>query len=130
MATTPVSVRLDEPLKARVRSLADQRRRPVHWLMREAIEQYVTREEQREAFRQEALDTWESFQSTGLHVTGAEADAWLAELEAGNDVEPPERISDASPRLVGTGAGPCPAHVSFSGDEEPCCSPTRGDGDS
>ena len=52
MATTPVSVRLDEPLKARVRSLADQRRRPVHWLMREAIEQYVTREEQREAFRQ------------------------------------------------------------------------------
>ena len=89
MATTPVSVRLDEPLKARVRSLADQRRRPVHWLMREAIEQYVTREEQREAFRQEALDAWEQFQSTGLHVTGAEADAWLAELEAGNDAEPP-----------------------------------------
>ena len=89
MATTPVSVRLDEPLKARVRSLADQRRRPVHWLLREAIEQYVTREEQREAFRQEALDAWEHFQSTGLHVTGAEADAWLAELEAGNDVEPP-----------------------------------------
>ena len=89
MATTPVSVRLDEPLKARVRSLADQRRRPVHWLMREAIEQYVTREEQREAFRQEALDAWEQFQSTGLHVTGAEADTWLAELGAGNDVEPP-----------------------------------------
>ena len=41
------------------------------------------------AFRQEALDAWEHFQSTGLHVTGAEADAWLAELEAGNDVEPP-----------------------------------------
>ncbi|HRP26185.1 MAG TPA: ribbon-helix-helix domain-containing protein [Thauera sp.] len=89
MATTPVSVRLDEPLKARVRSLADQRRRPVHWLMREAIEQYVEREEQREAFRKEALDAWEHYQSTGLHVTGAEADAWLAELEAGNDIEPP-----------------------------------------
>lgn len=89
MATTPVSVRLDEPLKARVRSLADQRRRPVHWLMREAIEQYVEREEQREAFRKEALDAWERYQSTGLHVTGDEADAWLAELEAGSDVEPP-----------------------------------------
>ncbi|MFU2487200.1 CopG family ribbon-helix-helix protein [Thauera sp. WH-1] len=89
MATTPVSVRLDEPLKARVRSLADQRRRPVHWLMREAIEQYVEREEQREAFRKEALDAWERYQSTGLHVTGEEADAWLAELEAGSDVEPP-----------------------------------------
>ncbi len=89
MATTPVSVRLDEPLKARVRSLADQRRRPVHWLMREAIEQYVEREEQREAFRKEALDAWAHYQSTGLHVTGEEADAWLAELEAGSDVEPP-----------------------------------------
>lgn len=90
MASAPVSVRLDEPLKARIRSLADHRRRPMHWLMREAIEQYVTREEQREAFRQEALDAWDHFQSTGLHVTGVEADAWLVELETGNDVEPPQ----------------------------------------
>lgn len=89
MASTPVAVRLDDPLKARIRTLADQRRRPMHWLMREAIEQYVAREEQRESFRQEALDAWHHYQNTGLHVTGAEADAWLAELEAGNDIEPP-----------------------------------------
>lgn len=89
MASTPIAVRLADPLKARMRTLADQRRRPMHWLMREAIEQYVAREEQREAFRQEALDAWNHYQTTGLHVTGAEADAWLAELEAGNDVEPP-----------------------------------------
>jgi predicted transcriptional regulator len=90
MASTPVAVRLDEPMKARIRTLADQRRRPMHWLMREAIEQYVAREEQRETFRQEALDAWRHYQATGLHVNGAEADAWLAELEAGNDVEPPQ----------------------------------------
>jgi predicted transcriptional regulator len=89
MASTPVAVRLDEPLKARIRTLADQRRRPMHWLMREAIEQYVAREEQRETFRQEALDAWRHYQTTGLHVSAAEADVWLAELEAGNDVEPP-----------------------------------------
>lgn len=89
MASTPVAVRLADPLKARMRMLAEQRRRPMHWLMREAIEQYVTREEQREAFRQEALDAWNHYRNTGLHVTDAEADAWLAELEAGNDVEPP-----------------------------------------
>ncbi|MDI6747147.1 MAG: ribbon-helix-helix protein, CopG family [Rhodocyclaceae bacterium] len=89
MPSTPVAVRLADPLKARMRTLADQRRRPMHWLLREAIEQYVTREEQREAFRQEALDAWNHYQATGLHATGAEADAWLAELEAGNDVEPP-----------------------------------------
>lgn len=89
MASTPVAVRLDEPMKARIRTLADQRRRPMHWLMREAIEQYVAREEQRETFRQEALDAWHHYQATGLHVSAAEADVWLAELEAGNDVEPP-----------------------------------------
>lgn len=89
MASTPVAVRLPDPLKERIRILADQRRRPMHWLMREAIEQYVTREEQREAFRKEALDAWDHYQTTGRHVTGAEADAWLAELEAGNEVEPP-----------------------------------------
>ena len=89
MASTPVAVRLDDPLKARMRTLADQRRRPMHWLMREAIEQYVTREELRESFRQEALNAWNHYQTTGLHVTHAEADSWLAELEIGNDVEPP-----------------------------------------
>jgi predicted transcriptional regulator len=90
MASTPVAVRLGDPLKARIRTLADQRRRPVHWLLREAVEQYVAREEKREAFRQEALDAWDDYQATGRHLTAAEADAWLAELEAGNDVEPPK----------------------------------------
>lgn len=89
MATTPVAVRLAEPLKARIRNLAEQRRRPMHWLMREAIEQYVLREEMRESMRQEALEAWHNVQTTGLHVTDREADAWLAELAAGNDIEPP-----------------------------------------
>ena len=30
------------------------------------------------------------YQATGLHITMEEADAWLAKLEAGQDVEPPE----------------------------------------
>ena len=58
--------------------------------MREAITQYVEREEKREAFRQEALAAWEAYQASGLHVTHAEADDWLARLEAGQDVEAPE----------------------------------------
>ena len=61
MSATPVAVRLGEPFK-----------------------------EQRESFRQEALDAWRDYQGTGLHVTGDEADTWLAELETGNDIEPPK----------------------------------------
>ena len=87
--TTPVSVRLDESIKARMQALAGQRQRPAHWLMREAIEQYLDREEKRQVFLQAGKDAWKHYQVTGQHVTGGEAAAWLAQLEAGNDVEPP-----------------------------------------
>ena len=86
----PVAIKIDEDIKARVKRLADARQRTPHWLMREAITQYVDREEKREAFRQDTLRSWEAFRSNGLHVTAGEADAWMAQLEQGNDVEPPE----------------------------------------
>lgn len=86
----PVAIKIDPDIKERVRRLADARHRSPHWLMREAIGQYVEREEKREAFRQDAITAWNEFQATGLHVTMKEADAWLAKLEAGKDVEPPE----------------------------------------
>jgi predicted transcriptional regulator len=91
MPTLPTtSLKLDAETKARLQKLANARRRSSHWLMREAIEQYVDREERREQFRQDALAAWAEYQATGLHVTGEEADAWLAHLEAGEDAEPPE----------------------------------------
>lgn len=93
MATTaarPVAIKIDEDIKARVKRLADARQRTSHWLMREAITQYVDREEKREAFRRDTLKAWEDFREHGLHVTADEADAWMAQLEHGNDVEPPE----------------------------------------
>jgi predicted transcriptional regulator len=86
---TTTSLKLDAETKRRLQRLAETRRRSAHWLMREAIEQYVTREEQREQVRQDALAAWNEYQATGLHVTAEEADAWLARLEAGEDAEPP-----------------------------------------
>ena len=88
-AVRPVAIKIDEDLKARVKRLADARDRTPHWLMREAITQYVEREEKREAFRQATLEAWEEYRATGQHVTADEADAWLAQLEQGNDIEPP-----------------------------------------
>jgi predicted transcriptional regulator len=55
--------------------------------MREAVEQYVSREEQREQLRQDALAAWNHYRTTGLHATAEEADAWLARLEAGEDAQ-------------------------------------------
>jgi predicted transcriptional regulator len=83
------SLKLDAEIKSRLQQLAQSRRRSSHWLMREAIEQYVEREERREQLRKDALAAWAEYQATGQHVTAEEADAWLAQLEAGEDAEPP-----------------------------------------
>ena len=89
-AVSPVAIKIDEDIKARVKRLAQARQRTPHWLMREAITQYVDREEKREAFRLDSQLAWEAFRANGLHVSADEADAWMAELEQGNDIEPPE----------------------------------------
>ena len=44
------SVKLDDDLKSRIQHLAETRNRSAHWIMREAIRDYVEREEARESF--------------------------------------------------------------------------------
>jgi len=90
VAASTTSLKLDDEMKGRVRRLAVARRRSAHWIMREAIAQYVEREEKREQFRQSATEAWNDYQATGLHVTADEADAWLARLEDGEEIEAPE----------------------------------------
>ena len=81
-ATTTTSIKLDTALKARLQQLAVARRRSVHWLMREAIAEFLDREEQR------ALDAWNDFENRSQART-EEAYAWLAKLEAkGSQVKP------------------------------------------
>ncbi len=89
-APSTTSLKLDRKIKERVQRLALARRRSPHWVMREAVEQYVEREEQREKFRQDALAAWTHYQTTGLHVTAGQADKWLAKLEAGKKAAPPK----------------------------------------
>jgi predicted transcriptional regulator len=89
-ATSTTSLKLDPETKTRVQRLAEVRRRSAHWIMREAVEQYVEREEKRQQFHQDALAAWANYQATGLHATAGEADAWLVKLEAGEEAAAPE----------------------------------------
>ncbi len=84
------SIKLDEDLKGRVQSLALLRRRSSHWIMREAIAQYVEREERREAFRQDTLKAWEEYQATGLHATSDEVETWLENWGSDEEQTGPE----------------------------------------
>lgn len=71
------SLKIDDMLKSRVQQLAQHRRRSPHWIMLEAIQQYVEREEARESFKQEALAAWVSYKETGRHLSGQEVRTWL-----------------------------------------------------
>lgn len=77
-ATRAVAIKVEADIKERIKRLAEIRHRTPHWLMREAIQQYVEREEKREALRQDVLNAWQEHRETGLHVTGQEIEAWLA----------------------------------------------------
>jgi predicted transcriptional regulator len=83
------SVKLDADLKDRLARLADTRRRSAHWMMREAIRQYVEREEARESFRQEALRSWQEYRETGLHSTLDDTAAWLESWGSEDESESP-----------------------------------------
>ena len=84
------SVKLDDAMLDRVRNLAGLRERTPHWIMREAICQYVEREEVRESFEREALASWTAYQETGRHLSGGEIRSWLETWGTDLEVELPE----------------------------------------
>ena len=88
-ATRPIAVKLDQDTRDRLKRLAEARDRSTHWMLREAVAQFVDREEKHEAYRQAGLRAWEEYQATGQHVTYDEADAWLARLEEGDAADVP-----------------------------------------
>ena len=60
--------------------IAREKSRSVHFLLCEAVREYMEREQARLAFNREAHDAWEHYQQTGLHVTEDEMDAWMDNL--------------------------------------------------
>ena len=84
------SIKIDDELKNRIQHLAGLRQRSSHWIMREAIAQYVEREEAREGFKQEALASWAAYQETGRHLAGQETRAWLTTWGTEAEAELPE----------------------------------------
>ncbi len=74
----PTSLKIDDELKSRVKTLATRQDRSAHWIMLQAIREYVEREEAHESFKQDALASWAAYRETGRHLTGEEVDKWLA----------------------------------------------------
>lgn len=89
-AVRPVVVKLDQKTRDRLKRLAQTKHRSTHWLLLEAVAQFLDREEKREAFHLDGLQAWAEYKITGKHVTHDEADSWLAKLESGAETTVPE----------------------------------------
>lgn len=76
-AAFPITVEIDPEMRERMKRLAARRRRTQHWLMRDAIREYVEREEARDLFLRQAHDAWQEYRKTGLHASAEEVLAWL-----------------------------------------------------
>lgn len=87
--TVPVSIKINTEMRARIKRIAESRKRSTHWLLREAIHQFVEREETRDAFLRRGEEAWRHFRETGLHITGQEVEDWLSTWGEADEAESP-----------------------------------------
>lgn len=85
----PIGVKLTPELKDRLARISTAMHRSTHWIMKEAIQQYVEREETKEQFKRDTIESWEEYQRDGLHITGDEMTAWLYTWGKTDEVECP-----------------------------------------
>ncbi len=84
------SIKINDDLKSRVQHLAGKKNRSAHWIMCQAIKDYVEREELKEGFKQEALASWVAYQETGHHLSGQEVQDWLKTWGTDKETKSPE----------------------------------------
>ncbi len=75
--TKPVGVKLDNDLRERLKKLGTTKHRSPHWIMREAIREYVEREEVAEKLRQDTIERWKTYQKDGKQISNEAMIAWL-----------------------------------------------------
>lgn len=80
MSTThiqPTGVKLEPAVKTRLKNLSKLKHRTMHWLMKEAIKQYVEHEEEAERIKQETVMRWEQEAERSKIVSNDSVIEWL-----------------------------------------------------
>ena len=72
----PTGVKLEMAIKSRLKKLGKLKHRTMHWLMKEAISQYIENEEQIEKLKQETLKRWKEAEQNKV-VSNPSMMAWL-----------------------------------------------------
>ncbi len=80
MAQSTLGVRLDDTIQERLKKLGKRRDRSPHYLMKEAIEAYLTHEEAIEAEKALLTKRWQAFELTGEIISQDDMKLWAASL--------------------------------------------------
>ena len=83
---TTQAIKLDDETSERLKSLAQQRNRSAHWLVRQALERYLSEEERYEREKAEDLAAYEEYLETGNAIDNDEVVAWLSKLAEGKNI--------------------------------------------
>ena len=84
-----VTVKLDPADRDRIAALATMKKRTPHYLMKEAILDYVKKEEARQNFIQAAEASFEHYKETGLHISLDEFSTWVDDVQQNPGVPVP-----------------------------------------
>ncbi len=85
------AIKLDDETNERLKTLAQQRDRSAHWLMREALQRYLTEEERYEREKTEDLAEYEDYLLTGEAIDNKTVTSWLTELANGKKIAWPKQ---------------------------------------
>ena len=75
--------------KAVLQALADDFGGSVHSLVLDAVDEHIERLKAKQAFDRRALQAYQDYQETGLHITLSEFVDWVDSLEAGSSKDIP-----------------------------------------
>jgi predicted transcriptional regulator len=84
-----LSIKLDIADRDRIRSLAAYKKRTPHFIMKEAVQNYLEQEEAEQRFIAAAKESRSHYQKTGLHVTHEEFSSWVDQLQINPKATPP-----------------------------------------
>ena len=87
--TGSVTIKLDDADRKRIAALATAKKRTPHYLMKEAILEYVKKEEARQNFIAAAETSFEHYKETGLHITLDEFSQWVDKVQEAPEVPVP-----------------------------------------
>lgn len=88
--TVPMSLRVDTSLKERLQAIALKHKRSAHSLAQEAVSIFVEKQEAKDKLNQQAMQAYNNYKTTGLHVSHEQLDTWLDTWGTDNEQAAPQ----------------------------------------